>query len=266
MTSRRCCHNRAVVLYVYAIAREAVTPDCDAVDDSRHFGAVTTDGVAGIYTPVDGDAFSQEVIDRRAGDLEWLGAIGYRHQAVMAELMKSTAIIPLRAFTMFSSETTLRDYLLSNREPLLKMLERLDGKREFTLRIELDPQRWSDALAGRVESLRALSAEIEAASAGKAFLLRKKFDDEKKRASREAEQQLVGEIENAVAEKLACDVVSESRVERDGAFPQINVLIDRDEESRLQELHLALADRYAGEGVTLAITGPWPPYSFTTNV
>src|SRR5436305_1952799 len=143
MTSRRCCHNRAVVLYVYAIAAMAVTPECDAVDDSRHFGAVTAGGVAGIYTPV---------------------------------------------------------------------------------------------------------------------------DDEKKRASREAEQQLVGEIEKAVAEKLACDVVSESRVQRDGAFPQINVLIDRDEESRLQELHLALADRYAGEGVTLAITGPWPPYSFTENV
>jgi len=34
----------------------------------------------------------------------------------------------------------------------------------------------------------------------------------------------------------------------------------------LQELHASLADRYADEGVTLAITGPWPPYSFTANV
>jgi len=194
--------------------------------------------------------------------LEEIGAIGYRHQAVVADLMKQTAIIPLRAFTLFSSETALRDYLQSNRESLSKILDRLDGKREYTLRIELEPQRWSDALVGRVESLRALSAEIETASAGKAFLLRKKLDEEKKRASREAEQQLVAEIEQAVVEKLACDVIAESRVERDGAFPQINVLIDRDEESRLQELHASLADRYANEGVTLAITGPWPPYTF----
>ena len=70
------------------------------------------------------------------------------------------------------------------------------------------------------------------------------------------------EIEREVIEKLACDVVSESRVQREGAFPQINVLIDRDEESRLQELHASLADRYVDQGVTLAITGPWPPYTF----
>jgi len=248
-----------VVLYVYAITRAPATPDCDGVDDTRHFGVVSADGIAAVYSRV---AFSQEIIDQRAGDLEWLGAIGYRHQEVVAGLMKQTAIIPLRAFTMFSTEGALHEYLESNRESLRKILDRLDGKREFTLRIELDPQRWNDALVARVDSLRALSGEIESASAGKAFLLRKKLDEEKKRASREAEQQLVAEIERAVAEKLACDVVSESRVQREGAFPQINVLIDRDEESRLQELHASLADRYDKEGVTLAVTGPWPPYTF----
>jgi hypothetical protein len=251
-----------VVLYVYAITRDAVTPDSDAVDQTLHFGAVTASGVTAIYSPVDENAFSQEVIDRRAGDLEWLGAVGYRHQTVVAELMKSTAIVPLRAFTMFSSETTLREYLVANHELLSNILDRLTGKREYTLRIELEPQRWSDALIDRVDSLRSLASEIESASSGKAFLLKKKLDEEKKRASREAEQQLVGEIERAVADKLACDVVSESRQQREGAFPQINVLINRDEESRLQELHASLANRYAAEGVTLAITGPWPPYTF----
>ncbi|HEX3582570.1 MAG TPA: GvpL/GvpF family gas vesicle protein [Thermoanaerobaculia bacterium] len=250
------------VLYVYAITRDAVTPECDAIDQSQHFAALPADGVCAVYTPVSEGEFSQEVIDRRAGDLEWLGAIGYRHQNAIVELMKSTAVVPLRAFTMFSSESAVREYLVQNHELLARLLERLDGKQEWTLRVEFDPNRWSEALVSRVDSLRALCAEIESASAGKAFLLRKKLDDERKRASREAEQQVVGEIEREVVEKLACDTVAESRIERDGAFPQINVLIDRDEESRLQELHTALTDRYAADGVTLAITGPWPPYTF----
>jgi hypothetical protein len=250
------------VLYVYAITRDAVTPECEAIDQSQHFAALPTDGVCAVYTAVSEGEFSQEAIDRRAGDLEWLGAVGYRHQNVIVELMKSTAVVPLRAFTMFSSESTLREYLVQNRDVLAKLLERLDGKHEWTLRVEFDPQRWSEALTGRVDSLRALSAEIESASAGKAFLLRKKFDEERKRASREAEQQVVADIEREVIEKLACDTLAESRLERDGAFPQINVLIDRDEESRLQELHASLNDRYAGDGVTLAMTGPWPPYTF----
>lgn len=250
------------VLYVYAITRDAVTPEGEAIDRSQHFAALPADGVCAVYTPVSEEEFSQAVIDQRAGDLEWLGAVGYRHQSVIVELMKSTAVVPLRAFTMFSSESALREYLLQNREVLTKILGRLDGKHEWTLRVEFEPQRWSEALVRRVDSLRALSAEIESASAGKAFLLRKKLDEERKRASREAEQRVVAEIEAEVAGKLACDTLAESRIERDGAFPQLNVLIDRDEEAALQELHSALNARYEADGVTLAMTGPWPPYTF----
>jgi hypothetical protein len=250
------------VLYVYAVARDAVTPGAEAVDGSRRFGAAMAGNLAAIFTPVDASAFSQEVIDQRAGDLEWLGAIGYRHQAVMADLMKQTAIVPLRAFTLFSSEEAVRGYLTEHAELLDKTLTRLDGKQEWTLRIELDPAKWSDALGGRVTSLRDLQQEIETAAPGRAFLLKKKLGDEKKRASQQAEDDLLSELEREVLATLRCEAVAESRQRRDGAFPQITVLINRDEESTLQELQQTLNTRYENEGVTLALLGPWPPYSF----
>jgi hypothetical protein len=158
----------------------------------------------------------------------------------------------------------LRAYLSEHRELLSKPLARLDGKQEWTLRIELEPAKWSEALNGRVASLRELQNEIASASPGKAFLLRKKLDDEKKRASHTAEDALVNEIEQAVLAKLGCETVAESRQRRDGAFPQINVLLPRDEESVLQELREELSARYEHEGVTLALSGPWPPYTFAT--
>ena len=250
------------MIYVYCVTRENVLPRTEGVDGTRRFAVASSDGVCAVYTPVSADEFSQEVIDRRAGDLEWLGAIGYRHQDVVADLMKQTAIVPLRAFTLFSSEEALRSYLHEHAEALQKVLERLDGKQEWTLRVELEPSKWSESLASRVASLRALQEEIDSAAPGKAFLLRKKLDDEKKRSSKEAEQQVVAEIERLVLDKLRCETVAETRERRDGAFPQINVLINRDEESILQELHQTLTDRYAAEGVTLGLTGPWPPYTF----
>ncbi len=252
------------VLYVYAITRDPVTPHVEAIDQSRSFGTVTRQGASAVFTPVPQEAFSQEAIDRRAGDLEWLGEIGYRHQEVVSHLMKSTAVIPLRAFTLFSGEKALADYLGENARHLRAVLERLDGKQEWTLRIEFDPQRWYDTLTSRVGSLRELQQQVDASAPGKAFLLRKKLDEERKRASRTAEQDVVAEIERAVLEKLACETVAESREQREGAFPQINVLLNRDEEARLQELHRELSDRYAGDGITLAVTGPWPPYTFAS--
>ena len=250
------------MLYVYCVTAEPVSPGVEGIDRTKHFGHVSADGVTAVYSPVSAEEFSQEVIDRRAGDLEWLGAIGYRHQAVVSDLMKTTSIVPLRAFTLFSSEEALRSYLRDNAAMLQKVLARLDGKQEWTLRVELEPQRWSEALVARVDSLRDLQREIESSAPGKAFLLRKKLDDEKKRASKAAELDLTAEIERAVLEKLRCETVAESRERRDGAFPQINVLINRDEEAMLQELGRELAERYEPEGVSLALTGPWPPYTF----
>lgn len=252
------------VLYVYAVTAEPVTPDAEGVDGTTRFGTASADGICAVFTAVSADEFSQDVIDRRAGDLEWLGAIGYRHQAVMADLMKRTTIVPLRAFTLFSSEEALRAYLDEHREALATVLQRLDGKQEWTLRIELEPAKWSEALTSRVASLRDLQNDIATAAPGKAFLLRKKLDDEKKRASHTAEEELVREIESAVMEKLGCDTVAESRQRRDGAFPQINVLLNRDEDAVLQQLREELSARYENEGVTLALSGPWPPYTFAT--
>lgn len=255
----------ASVLYVYAITRDPVTPHGEAIDGSDRFGSVTAGALSAVFTPVDAAEFSQEVIDQRAPDLEWLGAIGYRHQAVMAQLMKLSDIVPLRAFTLFSGEATLREYLEANAEPLGKTLGRIGGKEEWTLQIEFEPAKWSEAMHARIASLRGLQEEIAAASPGKAFLLRKKLEDEKKRASREAEQHLVAEIETEIFTRLRAQIVSESRERRDGAFPQINVLLNRDEEALVMELRDALAARYEPEGVTLAVTGPWPPYTFVAE-
>ncbi len=247
----------ANVLYVYAIAR-AGHPAPKELDVL----CLEADGLCAFYAEVDAVDFSQAVIDARSKDVEWLGAIGYRHQTVMSALMRDGTVIPLRAFTLFSNETSLRNHVLNEREKFMRILDRLEGKQEWTLRIEFQPEQWNEALIRRVDSLRQLTSEIEQAASGKAYLLRKKLEDEKKRVSRDAEQQVVGEVEQAVLQKLACDTVAESRLQRGGAFPQINVLINRDEEARLQELRDDLTRRYDPEGVTLALTGPWPPYSF----
>ncbi|HEX9161994.1 MAG TPA: GvpL/GvpF family gas vesicle protein [Thermoanaerobaculia bacterium] len=253
-------------LWVYAIARAGhpLPQRVEAIDGSNVVESVDEGPLAAFFTPIDIREYSQGAVDAHAGDLEWLGAIGYRHQAVMQALMNGGTVIPLRAFTLFGSRQMLGAQLRSGRDQFVKVLERLDGKQEWTLRIEFEPERWNESLISRVDSLRALSDQAMASPPGKAFLLKKKLDDERKKASRDAELQVVGEIEQRVLSRLACETVAESREARDGAFPQINVLINRDEEAVLQELHTELADRYAGEGITLAVSGPWPPYTFAS--
>jgi gas vesicle protein GvpL/GvpF len=252
--------------WLYAIGRAGhpLPERPEAVDGSSNVEIVNEGPLCAFCTAVDLRAYSQQAVDSHAGDIEWLGAIGYRHQSVMQSLMTGGTVVPLRAFTLFGSRQMIEAQLRSGRDQFLKVLERLDGKQEWTLRIEFDPQRWNEAIVSRVDSLRAIAGEMESAAPGKAFLLKKKLDDERKKASRDAELQVVGEIEKEVMSRLACETVAESRQQREGAFPQINVLLNRDEDHRLQELHRDLSDRYADDGITLAVSGPWPPYTFAS--
>lgn len=254
-------------LWVYAIGHNGhpQPKHVEAIDGSGLIELISEGPLTAFATPVDLRQYSQQAVDAHSGDIEWLGAIGYRHQAVMQALMQGGTVIPLRAFTLFGSPQMVEAQLRSGRDQFVKVLDRLDGKQEWTLRIEFDPQKWNEALTSRVDSLRALVSDVESAAPGKAFLLKKKLDDERRKASRDAELQVVGEIEEHILSKLRCETVAESRQQRDGAFPQLNVLINRDEEAILQDLHAELSEKYESEGITLAVSGPWPPYTFASE-
>src|SRR5437762_5223273 len=130
------------VLYVYAIGRAGhpLPERVEAIDGSDRLREIAAGALAAFVTPVDDVDFSQPVIDARSKDVEWLGGIGYRHQAVMAALMHGGTIIPLRAFTLFSTADALRAHLERDATEFNEILSRVDGKQEWTLRIEFDPQ------------------------------------------------------------------------------------------------------------------------------
>src|SRR5437899_8274207 len=153
----------------------------EAIDGSEHLAAVEANHLCAFYTAVDAAEFAQPVIDARSNDVEWLGAIGYRHQSVMSALMRGGTVIPLRAFTLFANESSLRNHLEKERDHFLRILSRIDGKQEWTLRIEFRPEQWNEALVSRFDSLQKPANDIKQDAEGKAYLLRKKLDVEKKR-------------------------------------------------------------------------------------
>lgn len=258
----------AKVIYVYAIGRQpgfAVPPNIDAVDGISSFEIASGSGLDALYSEVDADMFSQEEIDRRSQDLNWLGSIGYRHERAVAALAERTTIVPLRAFTLFSTRGKLEEFLKTNVDSLSAVLGKLEGREEWTIRIELDAAVWEKAIVLRVDSLRALSEQISHTSPGKAYLLTKKLEDGKKSAAREAELELVSEIEGEIRKVLEAPMVSEGRQKKAGSFPQINILLPRERSGDLDKLHRELTARYREEGVNLVLTGPWPPYTFASG-
>jgi hypothetical protein len=257
----------AEALYVYAIGSRGVlrAPAEDGVDGRREFALVEEGDLAALTSRVDGEAFSQEAIDARAGDLDWIGQIGWRHQRVVAAAREVADAIPVGAFSLFSSEESLREDLRKRAESLGATLERIRQRDEWTLQLDFGGERWEAAVAQRSPTLASIAAEAEGAPAGKAYLLRRKAEEARKNASREARDEVVREIEGRVREALGAPVVVELRPRPGGTVPQINILLERDRGAELEALAAALGSEFAREGVELRMTGPWPPYTFVTR-
>lgn len=256
------------IVYVYAIGREldaSGLAGITGVNGNSSFHVATQDGLNAIYSLVPAHDFSQQAIDARAGDLEWLSRIGYSHQQVNEHLAQKTATIPLRAFTLFTSVAILNQFLEAEKARLARTLARLDGRSEWTIRVELEPDIWSAAVVRRVADLRAMQVEAESALAGKAYLLKKKLDESKKKAAKEAEELLLRELEAKLRGKINGEIAVETRQNRAGSFPQINLLVTAEEAEELKRMQTALVSDYAPDGVRLVLTGPWPAYSFTTE-
>ncbi len=256
------------VIYVYAIGKNlegAIPSNPESVDGNSNVLVASSGALEAVCSEVDSDAFSQEEIDRRSQDLQWLGAIGFRHERIVAGLAEAATIIPLRAFTLFSSREKLESYLEENADALAALLDRLEDKEEWTLRIELEAEKWEQATIRRVDALSELSEQISQTSPGKGYLLKKKMEEQKRTAAREAELGLVSEIETELSTRLGAPFVTESRQKKAGSFPQINLLLRRDQREELDVLHQELSRRYRDDGVSLVRTGPWPPYTFATG-
>ena len=88
----------------------------------------------------------------------------------------------------------------------------------------------------------------------------------KKSEARTAEESLLDEVSREISAKLKAPIEVENRAQRNGSFPQINALIGERDQEAVATLERELNARYNDAGVTISISGPWPPYSFAAGV
>jgi Gas vesicle synthesis protein GvpL/GvpF len=170
------------------------------------------------------------------GELRATEANLWEHEVVVEALMHDGAVLPARFGTVLESIDRLRDELVGRQEEFARALDRVRGRVELGVRA-VWPER---------------AAVGAPADSGRVYLARKL-----------GEQRAAADATSSVHEPLArLAVASTLRVEHSPCLTVIaSYLVDRGEVASFR----SEADRLARtlDGVTLACTGPWPPYSFT---
>lgn len=220
------------------------------------------DGFAAVISRPPEAEFSDAAIERRGADVEWVAEQGLRHEQVVAWFVDHATILPSRLLTLFSSAAALDANAAADAERIRRALDHFAGLREWNLKAGYDPVRIEAHLGEISEQIRQLDQEIEAASAGKGYLLKKKRAELARTEGRAAARRLASEL---LAElERSAQAVARLTPAADNAPMVLNaaLLISHDREDDAREVARREAERLARLGITVQYTGPWAPYRF----
>jgi hypothetical protein len=252
--------------YLYCLTPPGCELQCSAagVDERQPVLARACGEACAIYSEVELGEFVGESAEAHMQDLAWLGPRAGRHESVIEQVMGQSAVLPARFATLFSSLDSLEQYIVEHRVAIAGFFAELGERQEWAVKGMLDR-------AGALQGLFHPEAHELTGSPGMRYFQEKRIKAQLEREFnqrlREFSQQTAAALGTHAGgfreRKVLTPVVegSEAEVVLNWAF-----LIAP---GALEDFKTSLERFNGGEafpGLTLALTGPWPPYSFVPDL
>jgi hypothetical protein len=198
--------------------------------------------------------FGEASIQRGLHDLKWLSRCAVAHEAVVEHFVRARAVVPMKLFTIFESDSRALAEIARKRRQLDRSIHHVAGGREWGIRVR--------AVPGSVAVHAARPRKIET---GASYLAAKKQARDTTRERAERGRALVERAFTALA-GLAADVrrhppppggAQSTRLLLDAAF-----LVRNPVAARFRTATRQLARDLRDDGYAVEVTGPWPPYNF----
>jgi hypothetical protein len=215
---------------------------------------------AGLYAVVADaplDKYGEAAINTGLTDLDWVSRAAVAHEAVVEAFIAETAVLPMKLFTIFTSDDRAVAHVRAERARIAAAVKRVADHQEWGVRVVLDRARAAAAAPKKKAA--------KAATTGVAYLSRKK-------EQRDAVVELVAHARETVS-ALYDRLSARARLAKKRAASELPVqggpllldaafLVARTRASSFQALAARESRALARHGYALTFSGPWPPYSF----
>ena len=244
----------ATVVHAYGIVGGDATFDLPAVGVGAAGVALLDAGpVSGVFSILPESSYGASAWAEHAEDAVWLTKLATEHHRVLGALVQDTDVLPLRLPAMYRDEGQLHEVLASEATLFRAALESLHDHLE-----------WSVHLYRVAEPT---TPTPERPASGREYLRRRTEAVTHRELARVKREQLVREAYASLADLSRQSVANP---------PQDSALSGRPEPMLLNSAHLVCrkherlfftaveetAARLAPVGITIEVTGPWPPYNF----
>jgi Gas vesicle synthesis protein GvpL/GvpF len=220
--------------------------------------------VAALFSMVPLSEYRGSQAVRRLGDRDWLLRRTLAHGALLRAAMRSSPIYPVPFGTLFTSLESLGRFVRAHEERIGGFLRRVAGMEEWELKVEA-----SFSSVAALEALaRHIHPEWSGLPAGTAYmlfcrerpaLLAAGFEEAERRAAK-----LVARFSPAALHRLPPPASGGGGGDRYSA--RFALLMPAAQADALQKKVGRLAQEAAGGGLALALSGPWPPFSFRPDL
>lgn len=259
--------SEALYLYGFLPAGGPAPPDDLQGIAHRPVETIEEEGVRAAVSRVPADEYASHVVESRMHEIPWLTEQGALHERVVTWFVDHGGIVPVRLLTLYSSPAALATEIRPRRDRIRGTLERLEGLREWDLKVSYDAERMGAGLGRLSEEVGALDREIADAPPGRRFLLEKKraglLRGETARAARELGRRVLEALEPLAREARSLPPPRE--VEENPVVVNAAFLVAEADETELRGRAEAEADRVEEHGMTVDLTGPWAPYRFVNE-
>jgi len=203
------------------------------------------------------DRYSEAAINTGLADLDWVSRVAVAHEAVVESFIAATAVLPMKLFTIFTTDERALEHVRSQRARITAVVKRVADQHEWGVRVVLD------------RTLAATPApKTKKAGSGAAYLSQKK-------AHRDASRELASRARETVA-GLFDRLAAKSRDARRRSASELPVqggpllldaafLVPRAREATFKALAARESKTLARQGYGLTVSGPWPPYTFVQD-
>jgi Gas vesicle synthesis protein GvpL/GvpF len=200
-------------------------------------------------------------IDPGEADAEWLAGAAQRHHAIIQQLFERGPVLPVRFGTLIEADA-IRSFVEREAASIEAEIERLDGLEEWGAKLIADPEHIVRLAEQTSEAVRQVDADLAASTPGKAYLLRRRREALVADAAEKQTSAIVDAIHGSVAgiaiETAALPVAAATETGQD-VLANMAFLVP----AAASDKFAAAADEAAIQtGITVEISGPWPPYSF----
>ncbi|MCP3026945.1 GvpL/GvpF family gas vesicle protein [Halobacillus sp. A5] len=261
-------------LYVYLYGVIPTPEDGDnpfsshkGIDNEHELQMKNYGDISAVFCHVEEEEYGEEVLQEKTNQMDWVQEKAFHHHEILMNIRERTALIPMKFCTIYQSEANLDDMVHNHQDQMKALIERLDGKEEWNLKVYCDRDQLSKNVADHNLNIKEKKDEIAQMSKGRQYLESRKLDQYvQQEVEREQdafgsalhEQLTAYSVEDTVKKNWNRDVTGkDEEMCWNSAY-----LVPLERVEDFLEIITNENEKHKSSGWILEATGPWPAYHF----